>query len=245
MKNDMTTTSEKNSTGSYLNNVPMTSWAEDEIPTEKMLMKGSISLSDAELLSIIIGSGIAGENSLDIARTMLSRCGNSLNEFWKCSVSDLQKIKGVGQKQALRISAMFAISRRRNEAEIIRKDKISTSRDAFQIFQSVIGDLPYEEFWVLLLNQANKVLKKVRISEGGISGTVVDPKKLFHICIENHATSIVLGHNHPSGNLTASEPDRKITEKIVNAGKMLDISILDHLIVSDTGYYSFADNGEI
>lgn len=221
----------------------MSFWAEDDLPSEKLLMKGSMSLSDAELLSIIIGSGIAGENSLDIARNMLSRCGNSLNELWKCSASDLQRIKGVGKKQALKICAMFAISRRRNESEIIRKDKISSSRDAFQIFQSIIGDLPYEEFWVLLLNQSNKVLKKVRISEGGISGTVVDPKKLFHICIENHATSIIMAHNHPSGALHPSEADKKITDKITNAGKMLDVAVLDHLIISDSGYFSFADDG--
>jgi DNA repair protein RadC len=227
----------------YENNVPMNCWAEDDIPSSKMLLRGSMNLSDAELLSIIIGTGIAGENSLDIARNMLSRYGNNLNEFWKCSISDLQKIKGIGHKQAVRMCAMFAISRRRNESEVISKDKITCSTHAFQIFHSIIGDLPYEEFWILLLNKGNKVIKKSRISEGGISGTIVDPKKIFHVCIENHATSIILGHNHPSGNLDPSEADKKITQQLINAGKLLEIAVLDHIIVGDNSFYSFADSG--
>lgn len=221
----------------------MSFWAEDDLPSEKLLMKGSMSLSDAELLSIIIGSGIAGENSLDIARNMLSRCGNSLNELWKCSASDLQRIKGVGKKQALKICAMFAISRRKSEAEIIRKTQISSSRDAYQVLKPFIADLPYEEFWILLLNRANKLIKKARISEGGISSTTVDPKKIFHICLEYHATGIILGHNHPSGNIVPSDADRKITQSIANSGKILEIDVLDHIIVCETDFYSFADEG--
>jgi len=178
----------------YENRIPMRFWAEDDIPSQKLLLKGNGSLSDAELLSIIIGSGVSGENSLEIAMKVLSTCGNNLCEFWKISVSDLQKIKGIGQKRAVKIAAMFALARRRNESEVIFKKKISKSQDAFEIFHSIIGDLPYEEFWILLLNRANKILKKVKISEGGISGTVVDPKKIFQICLEQHATSIILGH---------------------------------------------------
>jgi len=227
----------------YKNNTSMSFWAEDDLPSEKLLMKGSMSLSDAELLSIIIGSGIAGENSLDIARNMLSRCGNSLNELWKCSASDLQRIKGVGKKQALKICAMFAISRRKSEAEIIRKTQISSSRDAYQVLKPFIADLPYEEFWILLLNRANKLIKKARISEGGISSTTVDPKKIFHICLEYHATGIILGHNHPSGNIVPSDADRKITQSIANSGKILEIDVLDHIIVCETDFYSFADEG--
>jgi len=229
----------------YENRIPMRLWAEDDLPSEKLLMKGSGSLSDAELLSIIIGSGIPGENSLEIARNLLSRCGNSLCELWKVSVSDLQKIKGIGQKRAVKIAAIFALARRRNESEVILKTKISRSQDAYEIFHSLIGDLPYEEFWLLMLNRANRVIRKVKISEGGVSGTVVDPKKIFQICLDNHATSILLGHNHPSGNTQPSEADTKITKKIRDCGLLLDIAVLDHIIVGDDRFYSFADEGAL
>jgi DNA repair protein RadC len=229
----------------YENRIPMRLWAEDDLPGEKLLMKGSGSLSDAELLSIIIGSGISGENSLEIARTLLSLCGNSLCELWKVSVSDLQKIKGIGQKRAVKIYAMFALARRRNESEVVLKNKIACSNDAFEIFKSIIGDLPYEEFWILILSKANKVIKKVRISEGGVSGTVVDPKKIYKIALDHHASSLILGHNHPSGNIQPSDADNRITKKIKDCGLLLDVAVLDHIIVGDDRYYSFADEGTI
>jgi DNA repair protein RadC len=229
----------------YENRIPMRLWAEDDLPSHKLLLKGTGSLSDSELLSIIIGSGVSGENSLEIAKKLLSISGNSLCEFWKFGVSDLQKIKGIGQSRALKISAMFALARRRNESEVILKDKITSSRDAFEIFKSLMGDLPFEEFWILMLNKANRVLKKVKISEGGISGTVVDPKKIFQICLEQHASSIILGHNHPSGNIQPSEADNKITRKIKDCGVLLDMAVLDHIIIGDDRYYSFADDGTL
>jgi len=229
----------------YENRIPMRYWAEDDLPSQKLLLKGNGSLSDAELLSIIIGTGVSGENSLDIAMKTLSICGNNLCEFWKFSVSDLQRIKGIGEKRAVKIAAMFALARRRNESEVIFKNKISKSQDAFEIFHSLMGDLPYEEFWLLLLNRANRVIKKVKISEGGISGTVVDPKKIFQICLEQHATSILLGHNHPSGAVTPSEADNKITKKIKDCGLLLDVAVLDHIIVGDDRFYSFADEGAL
>jgi DNA repair protein RadC len=225
------------------NKIPMRLWAEDDLPSQKLLLKGTRTLSDAELLSIIIGSGIPGENSLDIAKKMLSNCGNSLCEFWKFGVSDLQKVKGIGKMRAVKICAMFALARRRNESEVILRDKITKSTDAFEIFKSLMGDLQYEEFWILLLNKANKVLKKVRISEGGISGTVVDPKKIFQICLSQHASSMILGHNHPSGNIQPSEADNKITRKIRDCGVLLDVAVLDHIIIGEEKYYSFADEG--
>jgi DNA repair protein RadC len=246
MKKAITTTDFANENGdTYENRIPMRLWAEDDLPSQKLLLKGTGTLSDAELLSIIIGSGISGVNSLDIAKKMLSNCGNSLCEFWKFGVSDLQKIKGIGEKRAVKICAMFALARRRNESEVILKDKISRSTDAFEIFKSLMGDLPYEEFWILLLNKANRVLKKVRISEGGISGTVVDPKKIFQICLAQHTSSIILGHNHPSGNIQPSEADNKITKKIKDCGIMLDVAVLDHIIIGDDRYYSFADEGTL
>ena len=229
----------------YVNRIPMRYWAEDDLPSQKLLLKGNGSLSDAELLSIIIGTGVSGENSLDIAMKTLSICGNNLCEFWKFSVSDLQKIKGIGEKRAVKIAAMFALARRRNESEVIFKNKISKSQDAFEIFHSLMGDLPYEEFWLLLLNRANRVVKKVKISEGGISGTVVDPKKIFQICLEQHATSIILGHNHPSGTVTPSDADNKITKKIKDCGLLLDVAVLDHIIVGEDRFYSLADEGTL
>jgi DNA repair protein RadC len=227
----------------YENRIPMRLWAEDDLPSTKLLMKGKGSLSDAELLSIVIGSGTEGENSLDIARNMLGKCDNNLAEFWKNSVSDLEKYNGIGTVKATQIIAMFELGRRRSESEAICRIKVVSSRDAFEILSSVMGDLPYEEFWMLVLNKANRVIKKVRISEGGVSGSVVDPKKVFKLALDCHASSIILGHNHPSGNLQPSEADNKITQKLKNAGIMLDIAVLDHLIIGDDRYYSFADEG--
>ena len=229
----------------YENRIPMRLWAEDDLPSEKLLMKGSGSLSDAELLSIIIGNGIDGENSLDIAMKVLSQCGNNLCEFWRLGNTELLQIKGIGPKRSVQIVAMFALARRRNESEVILKDKIKSSTDAFRIFHSIMGDLPYEEFWVLMLNRANKVVRKVRISEGGISGTVVDPKKVFKFALEFRASSIILGHNHPSGLITPSEADVKITKKLVEAGKLLEIAVLDHIIIGQDQFYSFADEGSL
>ena len=227
----------------YKHGIPMKLWAEDDLPSYKLMMKGSNSMSDAELLSLIIGSGMPGENALDISKTLLMSCGNNLPALWKFSISDLMKIKGIGESRAVSIVAMFSLARRRNESEITVKSKISRSNDAFEIFRSVIGDLPYEEFWIILLNRANKVLRKIRISEGGISGTVVDPKRIFKIALENSASSIILGHNHPSGACTPSEADCKITKKIKDAGTLLEIAVLDHIIVADDSFYSFADEG--
>ena len=235
----------KETTDKYENTIPMHLWAEDDQPSQKLLLKGTATCSDAELLSIIIGSGISGENSLDIAKKMLSKCGNSLCEFWKFGVSDLQKIKGIGLKRAVKISAMFALARRRNESEVILKDKIIHSQEAFEIFKSLMGDLPYEEFWILLLNRSNRVLRKIRISEGGVSGTVVDPKKVFKTCLDNQACSIILGHNPPSGNIQPSEADSKLTKKLRDCGLMLDVDVLDHIIIGDDRYYSFADDGTL
>jgi len=239
----METTNTNQKVTNYESRIPMSAWAEDDIPSHKLRLKGSASLSNAELLSIIIGNGSEGENSLDIAMKVLSQCGNNLCEFWRLGIGELQQIKGIGPKRAVQIVAMFALARRRNESEVIAKDKITSSRDAYRILHSIIGDLPYEEFWVLMLNRANKIIKKVRISEGGISGTVVDPKKVFKFSLELHASSIILGHNHPSGLITPSEADMKITKKLVEAGKLLEIAVLDHLIIGQDQFYSFADEG--
>ncbi|MCX6243694.1 MAG: DNA repair protein RadC [Bacteroidetes bacterium] len=230
---------------SYQNLIPMNQWKEDDVPIEKLLMKGSASLSDAELLSIVIGNNSSQINSLDLARIILADCSNNLCRLWKLSIAELMGYHGITKTNAVRICSMFSLARRRNEAEVLSQEKVVNSSSAFEIFKSVIGDIPYEEFWILILSRANKVLDKVRISEGGVSGTVVDPKKIFKICLDNHACSIILGHNHPSGNIQPSEADQKITKKIKNGGEMLDIAVLDHIIIGDDRYYSFADEGII
>ena len=229
----------------YENRIPMQFWAEDDIPGEKLLLKGTASLSDVELLSIIIGSSATEENPLYIAQNILVSCENNLCIFWQLGYSELLKFKGIGKQRALQIISMFSLARRRNAAEVIPRMKVSSSKDAYTVFHSLIGELPYEEFWMLLLNRANKIMKHVKVSEGGISGTVVDPKKIFFIALEHHASSIILAHNHPSGVCTPSEADIKITKKIKDSGALLEISVLDHIIVANDSFYSFADEGTL
>jgi DNA repair protein RadC len=229
----------------YTSSNPIRNWAEDDRPREKLVLKGRHSMSDAELLAILIGSGTRHESALDLAKTILRLADDNLGELSKLSLPDLVKVKGIGHARAVSILAAMELGRRRNESEVLVRDKIKTSRDAYEIFRSIIGDRPYEEFWIILLNRANKVLKKCNISEGGISGTVVDPKKIFKISLDNHASSIILGHNHPSGVVTPSEADCKITKKLHDAGTMLEVTVLDHLIIGDSSYYSFADEGAL
>jgi DNA repair protein RadC len=229
----------------YVNKIPMRFWAEEDLPGQKMLLKGVNSLSDAELLSIIIGTGIRDISSLDIAKQMLGFNDNNLNKFWRCDFTDLKKFAGIGNKRAVKLLAIFALARRRNESEIMSHPKVASSKDAFEIFHSIIGDQPYEEFWVLMLSKANRVTKKERISEGGVSGTVVDRKKIYKIALDNHASSLILGHNHPSGNTQPSEADHKITKKLKECGILLDIAVLDHIIVGNENYYSYADQGTL
>ena len=229
----------------YKNRIPMRNWAEEDLPGQKMLLKGVNSLSDAELLAIIIGTGIKDNSSLEIAKQMLGGSDNNLNSFWRKDYTDLKKFAGIGEKRAIKLLAIFALARRRNESETMSQQKVTSSRDAFEIFHSLIGDLPYEEFWMLILSKANKILKKVRISEGGVSGTVVDPKKIYKIALDHHSSSLILGHNHPSGNIQPSEADHKITKKIKECGILLDIAVLDHIIVGNEQYYSYADEGSL
>ena len=230
---------------SYTKNMTIKQWAEDDRPREKLLMKGRHALSDAELLAILLGSGTREETALDIAKRILSESGDNLGELARKGISDLVKTRGIGPARAVRISAALELGKRRNESEVLVKEKITCSRDAYEVLRSAMGDQPYEEFWILVLNKANRVIRKCCISEGGISGTVVDPKKIFKIALDHHGSSLILGHNHPSGNIQPSEADQKITRKIRDSGAMLDIAVLDHIIVCDGNYYSFADEGMI
>jgi DNA repair protein RadC len=229
----------------YSNHLPMQLWQEDDKPATKILLKGKMALSDSELLSIIIGNdGSRNRSCLDAARRILHQANDNLGEIAKLSVVELVKT-GITMAQATRVITAFEIGRRRSASEVVSKEKISTSRNAFEIFRSVLTDKPYEEFWIIMLNKANKVLQKCQISEGGISGTVVDPKKVFKIALDNHASGIILGHNHPSGVVTPSEADCKITKKLVNAGVLLEITVLDHIILANDQFYSFADDGAL
>jgi DNA repair protein RadC len=219
------------------------SWAEEDRPREKLLLKGKAALSDAELIAILIGSGTRELSAVDLSKVILQKAVNNLNELAKLSIKDLMKVKGIGEAKAISIIAALELGRRRKESEVVRRPRISSSRDAYEQIQPYLLDLPHEEFWLLLLNRANEVIKPVQVSQGGVSGTVADPKIIFKFAIENLSSAIILVHNHPSGNLKPSEADKELTRRLSSAGKLLEIPVLDHLIFTDGGYLSFADEG--
>lgn len=220
-------------------------WNEDDRPREKLALKGRSSLSDAELLAIIMGSGNREESAVELAKRILKSAQNNWNELAKYSIQDLCKFKGVGEAKAISIITALEIGRRRNTQEILERPKITSSNDAATILQQQIGDLPIEEFWVMFLNQGNKIIKTEQISRGGITQTSVDVRIVFKRAIELMATAIILSHNHPSGNLNPSESDKNLTRKFSEAAKYLDIQVLDHIIVTQKSYFSFADEGFI
>lgn len=219
------------------------SWAEEDRPREKLLLKGKAALSDAELIAILIGSGTRELSAVDLSKLILQSVNNNLNELAKLSINDLIKFKGIGDAKAISIAAALELGRRRKESETLKKPKVGSSADAHEVIRPYLMDLQHEQFWVLLLNRANEVIRPQQISIGGVSGTVADPKMIFKAAIENLASAIILVHNHPSGNLTPSQADKDLTKKVKEAGRTLDIPVLDHLIFSDNGYFSFADEG--
>lgn len=220
-------------------------WAVEDRPREKMLVNGVRALSEAELVAILIGSGNSDESAVELSRRILASVANNLNELGKKTIADLQKFKGIGEAKAITIMAALELGRRRKESDPTEKPKISTSADAANIFKPILSDLPHEEFWVLMLNRNNLVIDKIIISRGGITGTVIDVRIIMKMALECLACSIILCHNHPSGNLIPSEADKEITRKIKDAGKLLDISVLDHIIVGNNSFFSFADEGLI
>jgi len=225
-------------------NLSIKEWSVEDRPREKLLSKGISSLSDAELLAILIRTGSRNESAVDLAKKILLSVNNDLNELGKLSVDKLAKEhRGMGKTKAITIVAALELGRRRKISEIISKKKITGSRDVFEIFHSLLGDLPYEEFWILLLNRSNKIIDRYKVSQGGITGTVTDVRIIMKTAIDKLATSMILCHNHPSGNLEPSEADIKITNKLKEAAKIIDIPVLDHVIVTDSSYYSFADEG--
>jgi DNA repair protein RadC len=219
------------------------SWAEEDRPREKLLLKGKAALSDAELLGILIGSGIQNRTAVDLAKEILRHVDNDLNQLAKLSVKELSKFKGIGEAKAITIVAALELGRRRKETESREKPKITGSQSAFEALRPYLQDLPHEEFWVLLLNRANQIIRPMQISAGGVSGTVADPKLIFKAAVEHLASSLILAHNHPSGNLQPSQADRDLTKKLKGAGQLLDTPVLDHLILADHRYLSFADEG--
>jgi DNA repair protein RadC len=219
------------------------SWAEDDRPREKLLMKGKSALSDAELIAILIGSGSAEETAVDLSKRILQSLNNQLSELAKLTVKDLIKFKGIGEAKAISIIAALELGRRRKDSEPEKRIKITDSQTAFDTIYAHLGDLNHEEFWVIFLNRANQVIGKQNVSKGGVSGTVVDPKVVFKMAVQFPASAIILAHNHPSGNLKPSQADHQLTRKLKEAGKALDIPVLDHLIIGDHNYFSFVDEG--
>jgi len=220
-------------------------WAVEDRPREKMLVKGIRALSEAELIAILIGSGNLDESAVEVARRIMASVNNNLNELGKKTINDLQKFKGIGPAKAITIAAAMDLGRRRKESEPDEKPKVVTSADCAAIFKPLLSDISHEEFWVLLLNRNNLVIDKMMVSQGGISGTVIDVRIILKMALDKLACSIILCHNHPSGNLIPSEADKDITKKIKEAGKHMDIPVLDHLIIANDAYFSFADEGLI
>ncbi len=219
------------------------SWATDDRPREKLMTKGPMALSDGELLAILIGSGTRELSAVDLARNILASVQNSISELSRLSIKELMKFKGIGEAKAINIAASLEIGRRRRLKDSLQRRKILSSRDAFEIMHPLLSDNNYEEFWIITLNRGNMVKRTLRISEGSLAGTVADPKKIFKLALEDNAASVILCHNHPSGNLTPSKKDNEITQKCKSAGLFLDLPVLDHIIIGTDNYFSFADEG--
>ncbi|MBF6610125.1 MAG: DNA repair protein RadC [Chryseobacterium sp.] len=217
--------------------------AEDDRPREKFLMKGKNALSDAELLAIIMGSGNRQESAVDLARRILNAVENNWHQLSKLSVKDLMKFNGVGEAKAISIASALEIGRRRAAQEVPERKKITCSKDVFEFLKPYLGDLQTEEFWAVFVNQNNRILHFSQLTTGGISSSIVDVRILFKTALEHFATAVFVAHNHPSGNLKPSQEDIRITKQIAEGGNFLNIKLLDHLILNQTSYYSFADEG--
>jgi DNA repair protein RadC len=219
------------------------SWSPEDRPREKLVLKGTSSLSDAELIAILLGSGTTTMSAVELAKRILQSVDYNLHDLARLSVKDLTKLKGIGEAKAITIIAALELGRRRKDTDPEEKPKVTSSKDGFELIRSHLQDIHHEEFWVILLNRANRVVKKHQISQGGVAGTVADPKIIFKLALQELASGIILAHNHPSGNLTASQADIDLTKKLKEAGKLLEIQVLDHLIIAGQKYFSFADEG--
>ena len=216
-------------------------WNEDDRPREKLLLKGRSALSDAELVAILISSGSKNESAVALSQRILASVENNLNELGKLSIDKLIKFKGIGEAKAVTITAALELGRRRRMGDALQKNKINSSQSVFELMQPIISELPHEEFWIVYLNNSNKVLQTKQLSKGGITGTLVDVRLAFKNALHFGAVAIILAHNHPSGSLKPSEADKNLTKKLAVAGESLDIKVLDHLIITEKAYFSFAD----
>lgn len=220
-------------------------WAEDDRPREKLLSKGKQALSDAELIAILIGSGSRNESAVELSKRILASINNNLSALGKLSVADLMKFKGIGEAKAISIITALELGRRRRLEEAMELPKITSSKTVFDIMQPLIGEIATEEFWIIYLNNSNKILHKSQLSSGGLTGTVVDARLVFKKAVEINSTAIILCHNHPSGNTKPSDADIQLTKKMKLGGETLDVKVLDHLIITEKAYFSFADEGLI
>ncbi len=221
----------------------ITAWAEEDRPREKMLLKGRQALTDAELLAVLLGSGSVGESAVALAQRILGSVDSNLHELGKRSFSELQRFRGIGEAKAITIAAALELGRRRQLSDLRERPRITASRDAFNAIAPLLNDLHHEEFWLLMLNKANEVFARECLSKGGMAGTVVDVKMVYKTALDARAAGIIAVHNHPSGNLQPSQADLDLTKRLRKAGEVLDLTLLDHLIVSERGFYSFADEG--
>lgn len=227
----------------YDHKISIKAWAEEDRPREKLSNHGRRSLSDAELIAILIGSGNVNESAVELSKRILYSCDYDLNQLARLGIADLSRFKGIGEAKAITIIAALELGRRRKDTVSAQLVQVSTSIDVYQSIASQYKDLNHEEFWILLLNRANRIISRHLVSKGGQAGTIADPKIIFNIALENHAASVILTHNHPSGNLKPSQADLELTRKLKSAGQFLDIPVLDHLIITDHGFLSFADEG--
>jgi len=216
-------------------------WSENDQPREKLLNKGKAALSDAELVAILIGSGNRQESAVALCKRILASVNNNLNALGTLTVVDLIQFKGIGEAKAISIVAALELGRRRRVEDAVVLNKITSSKSVFELMQPIIGELPHEEFWVLYLNNSNKVLQKTQISKGSITGTLVDSRLVLKEALQLNAVALILLHNHPSGTLKPSKADKQLTQKLKSAALSLDIKVLDHLIIAETAYFSFAD----
>mgnify|MGYP000323604927 CR=1 FL=1 len=229
----------------YRQSLKIKDWAVEDRPREKLLTKGMASLSDAEIIALLIGTGSRQESAVELSQRILKGSGHNLNELGKLSVHELKKYRGIGEAKAIAIAAALELGRRRKLSVIRNRRQIKSSRDVFEVVQPRLEDLPHEEFWVILLNRANKIIEEVKISQGGITGTVTDVKIILKHAVDRRASGIIMCHNHPSGNTQPSKADSNITRKLKNAAAYLDLQVLDHLIIGEDNYYSFADEGTL
>jgi DNA repair protein RadC len=216
-------------------------WSEDDRPREKLLLKGKNALSHAELIAILINSGNKEESAVALSKRILASVALNLTELGKLSVKDLMKFKGIGEAKSISIIAALELGRRRRGEEAIEKKQVTSSSSVFELMQPIIGELSHEEFWIVYLNNSNKVLKKIQLSKGGIVGTLVDVRLVLKAALQIDAVGLILTHNHPSGSLIPSQADKKITQKLKIASETIDIKVLDHLIITEKAYFSFAD----